>query len=201
MTTFTTISTGSLAVDKPVTSSLAIALRDNPIAIAEAAPSAPIIQQAWHPYNKATNGDANTGVIYNASVSGAVASLVTPDFVDGFEYRLILYRMGHSDAATSALRFELFGETSGAYMATVVTLANVTATLGRAQGTVDLPVVRSTLLNHFYDVHAGFAAASGNIAVPGSGEKVLKARISFAAGNINAGIIWLHRRQAFPLTT
>ena len=43
MTTFTTIGTGSLAVGKPLTSALAIALRDNPIAIAEGDPTAPRI--------------------------------------------------------------------------------------------------------------------------------------------------------------
>ena len=46
MTTFTTIGTGSLAVGKPLTSALAIALRDNPIAIAEGDPTAPRIEWA-----------------------------------------------------------------------------------------------------------------------------------------------------------
>jgi hypothetical protein len=46
MTTFTTIGTGSLAVGKPLTSALAIALRDNPIAIAEGDATAPRIEWA-----------------------------------------------------------------------------------------------------------------------------------------------------------
>ena len=52
MTTFTTIGTGSLAVGKPLTSALAIALRDNPIAIAEGDATAPKLQfaalDAWY---------------------------------------------------------------------------------------------------------------------------------------------------------
>lgn len=52
MTTYTTISSGSLAVGKPLTSTIAIALRDNPLAIAEGDASAPKIQfaalDAWY---------------------------------------------------------------------------------------------------------------------------------------------------------
>lgn len=41
MTTYTAISSGSLAVGKPLTSAIALALRDNPIAIAEGDASVP----------------------------------------------------------------------------------------------------------------------------------------------------------------
>jgi len=202
MTTYTTISTGSLAVGEPLTSTIAIAFRDNPVAITEAASGAPVIQQAWHPYNKVTNGDANTGRIYDAAIDGAVANLVTPDFVDGFEYRLIFYRMGHSSGGSQDLQFEIYAETSAAYASPAIELeASVAATTGRAGGMLDLPVARSSVQNQFYDIHAGFSAVSGNHEFVSTAQKVTKVRVSFSSGNISAGKIWLYRRQAFPINT
>lgn len=200
MTSYITISSGSLALDKPFTSAQALAFRDNAIAIAEASANAPIIQQAWHPYNKVTNGDANTGRIYDAAIDGAAVNLVTPDFVDGFEYRLIFYRMGHSGGANRVFWVELYRETSAAYAATKITLDGAVTTSGGVGGTLDLPIVRSSVINHFYDIHAGFAASSGEINVS-TAQKVTKARISFQSDNISAGKIWLYRRQAFPINT
>jgi hypothetical protein len=59
--TWTAISTGSLAVDKKVTSPMMIALRDNPIAIANGDAGAP----------KVTSGGLNLGI---TSISGTLAA-------------------------------------------------------------------------------------------------------------------------------
>lgn len=83
MTTYTTISTGSLAVGKPLTSTLAIALRDNPIAIAEGDASAPRIAYAALDTWYATAGAVGTycfavgtaDAAFGASVAG---STLTP---------------------------------------------------------------------------------------------------------------------------
>ena len=85
MTTWTTISNAAVAVGGIPSSTTVTALRDNPSAIAESASGAPVVSLGWHPYDKVTVGDGKTGLIYDSVVTGTVASVVTPDFEDGWE--------------------------------------------------------------------------------------------------------------------
>lgn len=196
---WTTIASGSLAVGKPLTSTIALALRDNPGAIAEASADAPVIQQAWHPYNKVTNGDANIGRIYNSAVDGALANLVTADFADGYEYQLRIARVFCSAVVSSTMRMEFYGQTSAAYSPTTISIQTIAA--GDAvTGMIDFPLVRSVLWSHPYDMHGGVAMSSGLLTFTGSAQKTLKVRLSFSTGNINGGKIYLYRRKAFELT-
>jgi hypothetical protein len=196
---FTVISDASLSVDKFMTSPTVMALRDNPGAISEAASGAPVIQQAWHPYDKVTNGDANIGRIYNSAVDGALANLVTADFADGYEYQLRIARVFCSAVVSSTMRMEFYGETSAAYSPTTISIQTIAA--GDAvTGMIDFPLVRSVLWSHPYDMHGGVAMSSGLLTFTGSAQKTLKIRLSFSTGNINGGKIYLYRRKAFELT-
>lgn len=196
---WTTISSGSLAVGKPLTSSIALAFYGNPGEMAAADDDAPVIQQAWHPYDKVINGDANIGRIYNSAVDGAIATLVTPDFEDGYEYQLRIARVFCSAVVSSTFRLEFYGETSAAYSPTTINIQTI-ASGDAVTGMVDFPLVRSVLWSHPYDIHGGVASTSGLLTYSSAAQKTLKIRISFSTGNINGGKIYLYRRTAFELT-
>lgn len=193
MTAWTTLGDALFAVGEPITSSQGLALRDNPIALSEGDTDAPVNRSGWHPYDKVTNGDANDGLIYDFSVSGAVANVVTPDFEDGYEYQIVFNVVSHSDASTQDLRIELYRETTAAY-ATAVVLASVpTATI--MSGFADLVTVRAAWALHL--VRLFFTTNSGFAPVQVTAQKILRARLSFAAGNFASGKIHLYRRLAF----
>lgn len=89
MADWTVISDTSLDPDAPLTSELAYAWRDNPIAIAEGAPGAPVLTGGWRPWDSVVNGDSN-GLIYSAALDGNVTAIESPDMVDGYEYMMAL---------------------------------------------------------------------------------------------------------------
>lgn len=200
---WTTIASGSLAVGKPLTSTIAIALRDNPGAIAEASSAAPVLQQAWHPYDKVTNGDANTGLIYDAAVTGAVATLESPDLEDGYEYQVIMWHLSHSSGAAATARVDLYRETTAAWTAATGDLITIVSVAAGARFTarVDLPAVRTSEIDQPFTIHGGAAATvpSGTLYMT-TAQKALKARVSFSAGNISAGKIFLFRRTVFGVS-
>ena len=88
----------------------------NPVAIAQAAPDAPIVVSAWHPYNANSVGDGD-GVIYNFATMGAVTSITTPDFVDGWHYRLMAVDLGFDTSVGGVpLGFELQRQDTNAWI-------------------------------------------------------------------------------------
>src|SRR5574343_19671 len=132
MASFTDIPTASLAPDKYVTYDLLTALRDNTLA------------SVWHPYNKTTIGDANTGLIYDYGVSGAVSSVVTPDFADGWEYMIVYNDLSHDSGSSPVyLQVELYRETSAAYSGAQEISDTVNAST-LISGQLQLPWVRSS---------------------------------------------------------
>lgn len=187
MASFTDIPTAALANGKYVTYDLLTALRDNSLAA------------TWHPYNKTTIGDANTGLIYDFSVTGAVATLETPNFADGYDYMLVINGLSHNGGGTSYLQMELYRETSASY----VTSGNMdagTAAGDTISGQIILPWMRSSRVTHIAQ-HAFGNGNFGAASVLGFGmttaQKVLKARLSYSTGDIDAGAIYLYRRGVF----
>jgi hypothetical protein len=63
------------------------ALRDNPIAIAEAATGAPIVKGGWHSWNGTTYG--SSALIYDHAVDGNVLSIETPVLDNDYQYQLV----------------------------------------------------------------------------------------------------------------
>jgi hypothetical protein len=115
MTTYTAISNTLVAVGAKPFASTIQALRDNPIAIAEGAPGAPVNQAAWHPFNMTAVGDGATGVIWSFPVDGAVLTITSPDFIDGYEYAFRFDQVRCSTSAGASFIVDFFREIGSAY--------------------------------------------------------------------------------------
>ncbi len=197
MTTYTAISNASVAVGAIPSSTTVTALRDNPIAIAEASAGAPVSVAGWHPVDKVTVGDGKRGLIYDFAVNGAVASVVSPDFVDGYEYRFVAIDV--SGASTAALYFEVFKQTAAAY---VLAIAQGSAAASAKSGldvTFNMPRLDSSWHSGAYNSWQDGAFDSGTLwtAYNVTNQKLLRARFRYTTGNIDGGKIWMFRRREF----
>ena len=203
MTTWTTISNAAVAVGGIPSSSTVTALRDNPSAVAEASTGAPVVFAGWHPYDKVSVGDGKTGLFYDHAVTGTVSSIVTPDFEDGYEYRLVALDLSHSNTAgNSAIRLNALKETSNVYRAVRSTAsASSTVSFG-VHAEFYLPRIAS--LAHFVMVlgHAGSTYSSGvdldSEMYYSPSQKILRASLSVSTGHqIDGGKAYLFRRREY----
>jgi hypothetical protein len=190
--------------EAPLTSELAKKWRDNPLAVAEASSAAPVNQGNWHPYNKVTNGDANTGRFYDFATDGALASDVTPDFVDGYEYLVIGRDVSHNNGVAANFQIEAFRETNAAYNP-IQSITGAAATI-RLNFRLYLPTVRQSInLHPFEFTHSIETTALANSVIAwnftssgnqfSTAQKVLRARFSWSGGSIDAGQMFLYRRK------
>jgi hypothetical protein len=162
-----------------------------------------VVVQGWHPYNSTVNG-TGTGLVYDFGVSGAVASVATPDFVDGYEYRLLLDELGPA-TGTNTLNVELYRETAGTYS---VALSVGGGAFNNNQGcAAELFILTPRRVSNQHA--AVFSGAYGSIAANGSlsdlsarggvshatEQKLLRARFAFASGNIGRGKIYMQKRM------
>lgn len=199
--TWSTISNPAVAVGGIPSSTTVTALRDNPIAIAEATSGAPIVVSGWHPYNKLNVGDSNTGLIYDSAVDGTVSEVVTPDFEDGYDYRIIVVGLSHNNGSARALALRLFYEDSANYENAHETAAGSASVLFDMDAEIILP--RLSRRGHLTKVMSavnlvlGTSFAGITSAPSGFDEKVLKAEIRFAAGSVDAGKVWMFRRREY----
>ena len=183
--------------DAPLTSQLAYGWRDNVIAAREGAVNSPYEASGWHPYDGVTIGDGVTGIIYDFAVHGAVTSVTTPDFEDGYEYRLDFDGVV---SAAAELRVRLYRETSAAWsgIAYVITGAsgyNLTGSLGIRDPRRSLRVGRVDAL--FYNASGGGTVAPAWIDLT-TAQKVLRAQVyPESPYNFSAGKIRMMRRRAF----
>lgn len=177
------------------------ALRDNPLAIAEADSTAPVNQGNWHPYNKVTNGDSNDGVFYDFAVSGALASVQSPVFADGYEY--MVRGLGLSCTTGGAFQVEGRRESDAAYNA-AVTVFNTAGSSAILSFEMMCPTVRLSQQMHVFPTQGVFGAASnGGIAgvagtwghAQATAQKVQRLRFSYVSGNIDLGQLILLRRR------
>lgn len=197
MTTWTTISNAAVAVGGIPSSTTVTALRDNPIAMSEAANGAPVIVSGWHPVDKVTVGDGKVGLIYDWNVNGTVASIVTPDFVDGYEYRLVADSL--VPTANAGFVCDVWGDTSAAY---ADILGGDGPSLSSASIEIDFPMARLSKLWHGSPLL--FARGSSRKTLEtwslygSSGpQKILRVRLRFASGSIDVGRVWLFRRREY----
>jgi hypothetical protein len=198
MTTYSAISGASVAVGAIPSSATVTALRDNPIAIAEAASSAPIVAAGWHPTTKVTIGDGIDGIIYDWTVSGAVASVTTPDFADGWEYRLTCLDMQPS--VNARLQVSAYFATDAVYRRIWYTPAYGAGQYGGCDIEFILPRVSSR--GHIYKPQghadtAGVGEAYIENNYDSTVQKILRAQVTFDAGNIDEGKIYLFRRRCY----
>lgn len=203
MATWTTIPDSSLEPGKPIRSIDALALRDNPVAIAEGAVGAPKVIQ-WFPHDYETGGN---GVIYSFAIDGAVASVTTPDFVAGWDYLLIAKDINDSTAVATTINIELYPSPVNAYQAfSWMPLDVDSSTLNRSDGIVYFSVpMESSLYKSIETMAAQKVAAnvirSSNRQIKSyaatANQQVLRARVrSSASANINSGTLTLLKRYA-----
>jgi hypothetical protein len=116
MADWTTIPDSSIEPGKPIRSIDGLALRDNPVAIAEGAVGAPRVVNQWFPYNYESSGN---GVIFNFSTDGAVSLIQTPNFESGFDYLLLASGLGDSRAEVTSINILLYAEPANTYYSLV----------------------------------------------------------------------------------
>lgn len=185
----------------PVVVALMDALAENPVALSEGATDSPYVQSAWHPHNGAEWGDGETGRFYHFPTQGALASIETPNFVDGYEYRVI-YNALLSTVAPSTLRVEVFGQTSAAYVGGARNVSfQLQSTSDYTFGHVSIFRPRWTVNTVQFLGISSYASGAPPAFAPMPGieltvaQRVLRARMSFSSGNINGGSMFLFRRR------
>ena len=200
MTTWSTISNAAVAVGAIPSSTTVTALRDNPSAIAEASSGAPVVFAGWHPVDKVSVGDGKAGLIYDSVADGTVSSVVTPDFVDGYEYRVVGVDLFCNSASNVRLNLEVEFQADGWERLRF-------STEGRGSSFnwgCDLEIVTPRLLKttHFAN---GFMSRNGSIAGEGIDstsfqtpqQKLLRARLRFTAGDVSGGKVYCFRRREY----
>lgn len=220
MTSYITITDAETDPEAPLTSELAKKWRDNPIAIAEGSNGSPINQTGWHPYNKVTVGDSNTGLIYNFPTDGAVATVTSPDFVDGYDYAFFIDRILGTSAILQDLRIDWYRGTSAAYSGPSALPAMLISTTTAENAFIELPMVRVTKRYHdligsnrngttdtlvggftFAEVSSAPGIALNTGITHATPQKILRVRFSAASGNITGsgadGKIYMYRRRVF----
>lgn len=198
MATWTTISNAAVAVGGIPSSTTVTALRDNPSAIAESATGAPVVASAWHPYNKVTVGDGQTGLIYDSSVNGTVANVVTPDFEDGYEYRIIMHELSSNSSVNVRLNVEAFFSVDAAYRRLVFSSDASPSLLYGGDVWFSLPRVtkkNQTLYGQLYVTNT--YAIGYDVPYDATLQKLTRARINFTSGSITLGKIWFLRRRDY----
>lgn len=172
-------------------------------AFASGATGQPINQWEWHPYNAATIGDGATGVIWDSAVNGTVASITTPDFADGYEYRLKFAEVKHGSGVQQQVFLNLYRETAAAYAGAANVFGNI-ATSEYLDGVVEFLRPRIAAFIHFLVQH-GSSNGRSNGSLGGStfsglqlqhavSQKILKAQVSIT-GSFTAGQVVLERRR------
>jgi hypothetical protein len=191
-------------VGKKITSSTGLALRDNPGAAMRGNTGAPYAAAGWHPFDGLAVGDGNDGVIYDFAVHGAVASVVSPDFEDGYEYLFIADALS-SSASTTGFLVELYRETAASYAAAFVARTYATTLSAMLYARVEVKSPRTTARGFVIEVQchesaidatAALSTDSGIVTVA-TAQKILRARLSFAGANFGSGTIRMMRRLAF----
>lgn len=186
----------------PIVAALMKAFAGNLPAALEAVSNAPVNQTHWHPYDKVTNGDANTGLIYDFAVSGAVANVPTPNFVDGYEYRLIYDGISGSGTGVD-FTIALYRETDAAYGTAMVLFNNLTSgSTKNHSGQIVINRPRRVQVGCLIEFASGLTSAVGSAEnVVGAAvcsraaQKRLRGLLAWSSGNIDAGKIFMERRR------
>lgn len=212
MTSYTAITEAETNPEAPLTSVLAKRFRDNPIAISEGATSSPITRAGWHPYNRITVGDSNTGVIYSFPTNGTLATVTSPDFEDGYEYAFFIDQLKPAGGAGSPININLYRETSAAYSGAFSVGVSV-GTTNPLVAWIELPLIRQAEAGHFiparsleyrYANNTSPATFSStiNAVTHATPQKILRAQFSFGGnsitgGSASTGTITMYRRKDF----
>lgn len=183
----------------------------NPVAMAQGDPGSPILGSGWHPYNSTEVGDASTGRIWSFAVDGAVASVTSPDFEDGFEYRFRIDSLIGNEPSIN-----LYRQTSAAYAGAsrLFDIYGVVAAT-RIHGRIDILRPREPTFIHTIETalvpnptgagvgappadsvtgfNAGYTPLIGFIN-HATAQKILRVQFANTASNFTDGGIYMYRR-------
>ena len=200
MTSYIEITDGETDPGAPGTSELWKKWRDNPIAMAEGATGAPLIRAAgFVPHGWQKFDDGGDAVLWDYASDGAVASVETPQFEDGYEYLINCHNLRGS--VTGDLYIDIFAQTSASYLTSVLT-ANL-YNIGAGWGLFSIPVPSLVKTLHavycpfgFYDYSGAWSIRPGEVGAKytATPQTIGKARIRASAGNLNQGTISLYKR-------
>lgn len=209
MPTYRSIAESETDPEASLNSDLFKALVGNPLAQFEGDANAPVNQGNWHPYNKVTNGDSNTGRIWSFAVDGALAIVTTPDYADGYDYAFLFDRVTSSNVgAAHSFQSNHYRETGAAY-AGVGGIMTQSAVNTHLTGIVRVMDVRLTRAAHIVDTvysssantlsnsSTGVIYRGGVNVTHATPQKILRTQFSWSTGNItgtNAAIYMLRRR-------
>lgn len=193
MTTWTDIAGAAVAVGGIPSSATVTALRDNPSALAETASGAPVMQSGWHPVDKVTVGDGKDGLIYSGATSGSVSAIVTPNFVDGYEYRIIASDIGQT-SGTATVDYSIYGETTGWVLVRRLVNSLAIAEFISIEITLSLPRISQRM---HLSVTNQAGTLNGNQYTFSTAQKLRNARILFSGANATTGKVWLLRRRDY----
>lgn len=186
------VSDTAIGFQKPITLQQGRALRDNPLAISEGdSTGAPYMQTSWHPYDGVTVGDGNTGQIWSFAVDGAVAAIETPNFVNGFEYRLVGFDVSNSAGSAQTLQYQLRRQ-SDAGLTTGVDLPGYSGISGAQTLSFVIETIqpRRSAINHLIN--------GANVAIGLSATQIRNIRLTWtASANFDAGAVFLYRRRTY----
>lgn len=171
------------------------ALGPNETDLAEGATGAPVVAAGWHPYNSTTVGDGNDGEFYDNATDGNASFVDTPDFEDGYEYKVVFEEI--TQTGISPIRFRCdFIDEDGTLQVDDITVLNTSSTSGLS-GFVETVLPRKSTIGH-----TGFSSAVNSSdsevnAINGkfsSAKKLKNIRFEYSAGTINGGKMFLYRR-------
>ena len=159
----------SLLPGEPWTSAKAIASFENPVAIAEAAPDAPIVVAGWHPHDGTIIG-GSTGLIYDHAVDGTVTTIETPVLAAGFEYWLEWRGLTKTEGANAALTCDFRLSETGEYTITGYALGDLRAGGNQRKPTGKIFLEPQVLRNvHKFEARAWDGAILPGGAFPNAG--------------------------------
>lgn len=199
MSTWTNITNAAVAVGGIPSSSTVTALRDNPVALIEGANNAPVNQAAWHPYNKVVVGDSYDGLIYDFAVNGSVTTITTPDFEDGYEYKVTFSGLSYSSGLSYTLSADFIYADTGS-TGTLFTFGPIDGPGYAMSGDVKYTNAR---VDHTKKIAFGAASwttigSDGeDIKIQAYSGKIARARFRWQGSSFDAGKMWLFRRRDY----
>lgn len=201
MTTYnpSTVSNTAIASGKPLTLQQGRALRDNPIAFREGASGVAYEASAWHPHDGVTIGDGATGMIYDQSVHGTVATLETPAWADGYEYRFIYEGLRHNSGSSQSFRVEFYKSADASY-ASAINIGGSTSSGSDYNGYSEVyrPRILLATVNLVSALNIGADVSFYIIPIKLTGSnKFGKARFSYTGGSIALGKIYMQKRLCY----
>lgn len=198
MTSWTAIPDSQIDQDSPIIEILMDALRDNVAAGLEGATGAPVISTGWHPYDAVTVGDGADGEIYDFAVDGALATVDTPNFADGYEYAIFFEDIS---VTIGPILIQLYLTTTAAYLTIEsVALSNVRIGTGLCRFTYPRLATRAHGLVWDVDMvdDANALVTSGHASGKNATAQITtNGRLTQTSGTFDAGKIYMYRRREY----